>query len=82
MGGQVVVEVLAGTHNRSGKGTEEASNTGIEEGGPSVENKGHCSMGAVSVRMECVCETGVGVLEMGEAASGELVIDKGTLSTR
>ena len=32
--GQVVAEVLAGMHSKSGKGTEEASNTGMEEGGP------------------------------------------------
>ena len=74
--------MLAGTHNKFGNGTEEASNTGIEEGGPSVENKGHCSIGAVSVGVECVGAARVEVLETGEAASGELVTDRGTLSTR
>ena len=34
--GQVVVEVSEGMHSKSGKVTEEASNTGMEEGGPAV----------------------------------------------
>ena len=79
--GQVVAEVLAGMHSKSGKGTEEASNTGMEEGGPAAGNEGHCRIGAVVAETEGVCVTGVGALEMGEDASVELEGDRGTLST-
>ena len=79
--GQEVVEVLAGTHSRSGKGTEEASNTGIDEGGSSDVNKGHCNIGAVPADVECTWETGVGSLAVVEAVSGDAAGDRGTLST-
>ena len=47
--------MLAGMHSKSGKGTEEASNTGMEDGGPEAGKEGHCRIGAVVAGTEaCV----------------------------
>ena len=79
--GQVVAEVSAGMHNKSGKGTEEASNTGIEAGGPEAGKEGHCRTGAVDAEIAGVCVVTAGALVREEEASVESEGDRGTLST-
>ena len=80
---QVVAEVSAGRHNKSGKGTEEASNTGIEVGGPEAGKEGHCRTGTVDDGTAGVslCVVTAGALVREEDASVELEGDRGTLST-
>ena len=71
----------AGTHNKSGKGPAEASNTGIEVGGPEAGKDGHCRMGTVDDGTLGACVVTAGAAVREEDASVEAAGDKGTLST-
>ena len=78
---QVVAGVSTGTHNKSGKGPEEASNTGIEVGGPEAGKDGHCRMGTADDGTSGVCVVTAGAAVREEDASVEAEGDRGTLST-
>ena len=78
---QAVAEVSAGRHNKSGKGTEEAFNSGIEAGGPEAGKEGHCRTGTVDDEIAGACVVTAGALAREEEASVESEGDRGTLST-